>query len=135
MPPELQSQVHAVVQETKRRSGWPVRRTLRQLGVSPASYYRWRKEAQGAKALSAEPVRPVQAYEATDEEKRAVRAYALKHAGIRHRELAWRMVDEEVAWREHVDGVPDSQGRESGVSVDEEEEADPGGRGEGEAAG
>jgi transposase InsO family protein len=25
-----------------------------------------------------------------------VRAYALKHPGIRHRELAWRMVDEEV---------------------------------------
>jgi transposase InsO family protein len=40
----------------------------------------------------------VQAYEATDEEKRAVRSYALKHPGIRHRELAWRMVDEEVAY-------------------------------------
>jgi len=38
----------------------------------------------------------VQAYEATDEEKQAVRAYALKHPGIRHRELAWRMVDEDV---------------------------------------
>ena len=33
-----------------------------------------------------------------DEEKRAVRSYALKHPGIRHRELAWRMVDEEVAY-------------------------------------
>jgi len=39
----------------------------------------------------------VQAYEATDEEKLAVRSYALKHPGIRHRELAWRMVDEGVA--------------------------------------
>ena len=27
-----------------------------------------------------------------------MRAYALKHPGIRHRELAWRMVDEEVAY-------------------------------------
>ncbi|MBA3480942.1 MAG: helix-turn-helix domain-containing protein [Pirellulales bacterium] len=91
---ELQREVQAIVDQTKGRSGWPVRRTLRQLGVSPASYYRWRKsEPQG----KAEPPRPVQAYEATDEEKRAVRAYALKHAGIRHRELAWRMVDEEVA--------------------------------------
>jgi putative transposase len=93
----LQREVHAVVQETKRRSGWPVRRTLRALGVSPASYYRWRKEAQCAQALTPGPPRPMQAYEATDEEKRAVRAYALKHVGIRHRELAWRMVDEEVA--------------------------------------
>lgn len=97
MPPELQRQVHAVVHETKRRSGWAVRRTLKRLGVSPASYYRWRKEERSAKKIPAEPAKPVQAYEATDEEKRAVRAYALKHPGIRHRELAWRMVDEEVA--------------------------------------
>ena len=87
-----------MVCQTKHRSGWPVRRTLHQLGVSPASYYRWRDAARQAKALAPEPTRPVQAYEATDEEKRAVRAYALKHPGIRHRELAWRMVDEEVAF-------------------------------------
>jgi transposase InsO family protein len=96
LPPELQRQVQAVVQETKRRSGWSVRRTLALLDVSPASYYRWRKDAAHAKTLTAPP-RPVQAYEATDEEKRAVRAYALKHPGIRHRELAWRMVDESAA--------------------------------------
>jgi transposase InsO family protein len=93
----LQRQVHAVVEETRRRSGWPVRRTLKQLGLSPASYYRWRQEARQAKSLPPEPARAVQAYEATDEEKRAVRSYALKHPGIRHRELAWRMVDEGVA--------------------------------------
>jgi transposase InsO family protein len=92
----LQSEVHAVVREAKRRSGWSVRRTLALLDVSPASYYRWRKAARGAKTLASEPPRPVQAYEATDEEKRAVRAYALKHPGIRHRELAWRMIDEEI---------------------------------------
>ena len=98
MPPELQRAVHAVVCQTKDRSGWPVRRSLQQLGVSPASYYRWRQEEPRAKRLAAEPARPVQAYEATAEEKRAVQAYALRHPGIRHRELAWRMVDEEVAY-------------------------------------
>lgn len=98
MPPELQRAVHAVVCQTKDRSGWPVRRSLQHLGVSPASYYRWRQEEQRAKRLVAEPARPVQAYEATAEEKCAVRAYALRHPGIRHRELAWRMVDEEVAY-------------------------------------
>jgi putative transposase len=87
-----------VVQETKRRSGWSVRRTLQALDVSPASYYRWRKEVAQAKTFSAAAAKPVQAYEATNEEKRAVRAYALKHPGIRHRELAWRMVDEEVVF-------------------------------------
>jgi transposase InsO family protein len=93
----LQREVQTVVEQTKRRSGWSVRRTLRALGVSAASYYRWRQEAFQAQTPAAASPRPVQAYEATDEEKRAVRAYALKHPGIRHRELAWRMVDEEVA--------------------------------------
>jgi hypothetical protein len=98
LPVELQREVQATVCQTKHRSGWSVRRTLAQLGVSPASYYRWRTESRSSKKIHAEPMRPVQAYEATDEEKRAVRAYALKHPGIRHRELAWRMVDEEVAF-------------------------------------
>ena len=87
-----------MVEETKRRSGWPARRSLKQLGLSPASYYRWRQGARQAELLPPEPPRAVQAYEATDEEKRAVRSYALKHPGIRHRELAWRMVDEGVAY-------------------------------------
>lgn len=85
-----------MVTQTKERSGWPVKRTLRQLGVSPASYYRWHKERP--QRLPAGPSRPVQVYEATEEERQAVRAYALKHPGIRHRELAWRMVDEDVAY-------------------------------------
>ena len=90
--------MQAVVEQTKRRSDWPVRRTLKQLGVSVASYYRWRQREQGAQQEPAQSTKPVQLYEATAEEKRAVKAYALKHPGIRHRELAWRMVDEEVAF-------------------------------------
>src|ERR671910_951292 len=81
----------------------------RREGINPTQYYGWKKQlltsaakvfadARQAKALAPEPARPVQAYEATDEEKRAVRTYALKHPGIRHRELAWRMVDEGVAY-------------------------------------
>ena len=36
-------------------------------------------------------------YEALSEEKQAVLAFARKHPELRHRELAWRMVDEDVA--------------------------------------
>jgi len=39
----------------------------------------------------------VSPYAALASEKQAVVAYALKHPEVRHRELAWRMVDEEVA--------------------------------------
>jgi putative transposase len=97
VPSELQEQVHEVVKQTKRRSGWPVRRSLQALGVSPTSYYRWLRERKmGATATA--PIRPVQAYEALEEEKHAVREYACRHTELRHRELAWRMIDEDVAY-------------------------------------
>ena len=73
------------------------RRRWRRFGISRRSYYRWLQEAKWAQQLPAQPPpRPVQAYEALPEEKQAVVAYALKHAELRHRELAWRMVDEDV---------------------------------------
>jgi len=40
----------------------------------------------------------VQAYEGLPEEKAAVKECALKHPELRHRELAWRRVDEDVAY-------------------------------------
>jgi len=88
-----------VVEQTKARSGWPVRRTLRALGVSSTSYYRWRRAAASLRAgegLCGPPPRPVTLYEALPEERQAVRAYALAHPAVRHRELAWRMVDEDI---------------------------------------
>ena len=82
----------------RRRSGWPARRTLAALGIASRSYYRWLKEEAWAKDRPAEPSPPVSPYEALSEEKKAVIAYARKHPELRHRELAWRMVDEDVAF-------------------------------------
>jgi putative transposase len=93
----LQREVHRLVAEVKARSGWPAKQALAALGVSRRTYYRWLKEEAWARALPAEPVKPVQPFEALPEEKGAVLAYARRHAGLRHRELAWRMVDEDVA--------------------------------------
>ena len=98
MPVELQERVHEEVELTKRRSGWPAGKTLAALGVSRRTYYRWLKEEAWSKARPSESIRPVQAYEALSEEKSAVREYALRHPELRHRELAWRMVDEDVAY-------------------------------------
>lgn len=97
MPAELQRHVHVTVEETRKRSGWPATRTLKALGISRRSYYRWLREEAWAKPLRERPTRPVQVYEALAEEREAVLAYARKHAELRHRELAWRMVDEDVA--------------------------------------
>ena len=91
--------MHAVVEQTKTRSEWPARRTLRALGIGPSSYYRWlRQEAWASEVQDGSPFRPVQAYEALEEEKEAVRGYACRHTELRHRELAWRMIDEDVAY-------------------------------------
>jgi putative transposase len=100
MPPELQQRVQEEVELTKRRSGWPVERTLSTLGVSRTTYYRWLRTTalRVGEGLSGPPPQPVQPYEALPEEKAAVKEYALKHPGLRHRELAWRMVDEDVAY-------------------------------------
>jgi putative transposase len=93
----LQKRVHEEVERARARSGWPARRTLAALGIARRNYYRWLKEEAWAKAAPAEPVKPVQMYEALPEEKEAVLAYARKYPELRHRELAWRMVDEDVA--------------------------------------
>jgi putative transposase len=97
MPPPLQKEVHATVEQTKQRSGWPAQRTLAALGIPRRTYYRWLKEEAWARALPPEPPRPVQPYEALPEEKEAVLNYARRHGELRHREMAWRMVDEDVA--------------------------------------
>ena len=96
MPPALQKRVHEEVEQARRRSGWPAKKTLAALGIARRTYYRWLREEAWARALPAEPVRPVQPYEALPEEKAAVLDYARKHPELRHRELAWRMVDEDV---------------------------------------
>jgi putative transposase len=88
--------VYEEVEQTRRRSGWPAKKTLAALGIPRRTYYRWLQEEAWARALPAEPVRPVQPYEALPAEKAAVLAYARRHPELRHRELAWRMVDEDV---------------------------------------
>lgn len=94
----MQQRVHEEVQRAKGRSGWSAGRTLAALGIARRSYYRWLKEEAWARALAAVAPCPLQPYEALPEERATVREYALKHPEIRHRELAWRMVDEDVAY-------------------------------------
>lgn len=103
---ELRRRVEEEVKQAQSRSGWPVGKTLAALGVARRSYYRWLKEAKrraasaapsGSSGAEAPPPQPIPLYAATAAERAAVKAYALKHPAVRHRELAWRMVDEEVA--------------------------------------
>ncbi|UCC99366.1 MAG: DDE-type integrase/transposase/recombinase [Phycisphaerales bacterium] len=83
-----------MVEQTKHRSGWPVMQTLKILEIPRSTYQRWRKTVPGQSM----PPRsaPHNLYELLPLERRAIREYALQHPEIRHRELAWRMLDEGV---------------------------------------
>lgn len=97
MPAELQQEVSNIVQQTKTRSRWPIQRTLAALGIAPASYYRWCKRASVA-APGEAPARMTHGsyYALLPNERQAIMAYALAHPEVRHRELAWKMLDDEV---------------------------------------
>lgn len=84
--------IAAEVEIAKERSGWPVRRTLLALGIAPATYYRQQGRTAGGRRT-----RPVVVAEALPEERAAVEAFARRHPELRHRALAWTMVDQDVA--------------------------------------
>ena len=96
MPAELQPQVRAIVPQTKARSGWAAKRTLGALGIPRGTDYRWLQEEAWTQEKG--ELRPIQPFAALPEERLAVLGYAREHPTIRHRELAWRMVDDNVAF-------------------------------------
>ena len=70
-----------------------MRKILDYLGVDKSSYYRWLRED----SLSASPSLR-QPYEILPEEKDIVIKYALQYPVLSHRILAWKMIDEDVAY-------------------------------------
>ena len=85
----------AEVERTRAQSGWSVDRTLAALGIARATYYRQRGELGRARR---EAPRPVSVHAVTAEERAAVIAFKRRHPELRHRALAWTMVDEDVAY-------------------------------------
>jgi transposase InsO family protein len=94
LPRELQQEVIALVRQTKQRSGWPAGRTLKVLEVSRSSYQRWL--GTDPQAATAPRSAPGPLFEVLASERQAIVDYALKHPEVRHRELAWKMLDDGV---------------------------------------
>lgn len=88
----------ALVEQTKQRSGWPVRQTLSALEIPPGSYYRWCQALARSGAPRGDPRPPGRGslYEVLESERGAIVEYALTHPEVRHRELAWKMLDDGV---------------------------------------
>lgn len=81
------------IDRTHERSGWAARRTLQALGIAPATYYRH---------VAPTPVPPTRLppralTRVLPEEQEKVVAFARAHPELRHRALAWTMIDQDVA--------------------------------------
>jgi putative transposase len=86
-------QIIELVQQTRIRSGWAVKRTLRALNVAPSTFFAWRDAA--ALVPRYRPARNL--LEPLPAEKAAVCEYALAHSAEGYRRLTWMMLDEGVA--------------------------------------
>lgn len=85
------SEIRATVQKTKERTGWSVEDILEALDVSSSTYYRVLR----LKGMNVRPARR-NVYQRLPEEKEAIIRYALENPNPRHRELAFRMIDDGV---------------------------------------
>lgn len=83
-----------MVMQTQARIQWPIRRILRHLEIAPATYHRWLKRRGDSPAPRGSARSSI--YEVLPAERQAVVDYALAHPEERHRELAWKMLDENV---------------------------------------
>src|SRR5690606_31978949 len=82
-----------IVQQTKKRSGWTVRRTLAALGVPSSVYYAWKNR----ESLEDRSGKPCRVYELLPEERAAICEFALQYPQIGYWKLTWMMVDAAVA--------------------------------------
>ncbi len=87
-----------LVERTKARTGWSVRRIVRRLGVPRGRYYAWRKREAEDLLDDLVPGGRSSPYAILPEEKEAVIDYALKHPKEGYRRLAWMMIDDDVAY-------------------------------------
>jgi transposase-like protein len=87
-PAAVKQELLDLVARTRGRTGWTLRRILKQLGLTKARYRAWtRRAAHGGGALTDRSSRPPLADGILIEEKRAVSAYALAHPKDGYRRL------------------------------------------------
>lgn len=93
VPAQTKAAVRQIVEQTKRRSGWQVYRTLAALGVPRSVFYAWKKR----ESLEDRAGKPCRVYEVLPEERAAIGEFALQYPTIGYRKLTWMMVDATVA--------------------------------------
>jgi transposase-like protein len=92
------ARVKAEVLKLVEHSPLPVRQTLMELEVPPATYYRWRRRhtEKGLEGLRDLPPRARRVWNRLPEEERVfIVGYALEHPSLSPREVSARLVDRE----------------------------------------
>lgn len=80
--------------ERYRKYNWTKKAICQKWDISPQRFYR---KGKGT-TLEIKKVQAVQLTKITEEEKQSVINYALNHTGYNHREMSYRMIDENVAY-------------------------------------
>lgn len=94
---EEKAEVLHLVEVTRARTGWTIRRICRHLRLPRARYHDWKRRAKRGRLADARSV-GVSYRAILPEEKEAALAYALSHPRDGYRRLAWQMVDADVAY-------------------------------------
>ena len=87
-----------LIEVTRSRTGWTVRRILEHLRLTRSRYYDWKRRAEDQLLEDVFPGPRSSPHAILAEEKGAVIAYALAHPRDGYRRLAWMMIDEDVAY-------------------------------------
>jgi putative transposase len=86
------------IRQAQARTGEPVEMILAQVGLPPATYYRWQARKQEERLADVVVVPHRQVPLPTPEEVGAVRDFALACPQMGYKRLTWQMVDENVAY-------------------------------------
>lgn len=90
---QTKAMVMAIVAQTKQRSDWSVKRTLRALGIARSVYYGWVKRGRLEDRVGS----AYRGHEVLAQEREAICAFALNYPKIGYRKLTWMMIDQNVA--------------------------------------
>ena len=96
-----EAEVKAEILQIVERSPLPVRHTLKELQITPSTYYRWKSRygEHGMDGLVDRPPEPRRVWNRLREEERQyVVRYALEHPSLSPREVATTLVDEQVMY-------------------------------------
>ena len=84
-----------MVEQTQRRSGWPLEPILACLGVPRSVYFSWRARADEGH-LARDPRGPTRYDRLLPDEVEAIKEFALRHPKTGYRKLTYMMLDQDI---------------------------------------